>query len=178
MSTTTSPAHGPATCGNCSAPVSSATGFCEHCGESAVPVVPEGPAGLGGWLVLVGFGLVVSPLVVLGMIANDLLPIFLEGYWPLLTDPASDAYHPLWGPLIIFELVGNFVQVVALCGALVLFFRKSSYFPRVAIAIYLGVFVFLMADYLLADLIPAVAAEESDGVPFVVEGGGPGALVD
>ena len=147
-------------CPHCLVRVDSPAEWCQHCGKTfdEQPEV-EGPVGLGGWLILVGMGLVLGPFFVLGQIATDLLPVFQEGYWPILTDPASDAYHPMWGPLLLFELIGNLVQVTALLVALVLFFQKSSYFPRLHIAIYLGVLAFLILDYWLAGFIPAVAAE-------------------
>ena len=81
-----------------------------------------GPVGLGGWLVLVALGLFITPLRVGAILQTDLLPIFTEGYWPLLTSPSSDAYHPLWAPLLIFETAGNFAVVAASIVALVLFF--------------------------------------------------------
>jgi ABC-type multidrug transport system permease subunit len=100
-------------------------------------------------------------LGVAGGVLTDLLPIFEDGTWAILTDPSSEAYHVLWGPLIVFELVGNFAQILVALVALVFFAQKSALFPRVLIGLYLGVLVFLVADYLLAELIPAVAVQDS-----------------
>ena len=50
--------------------------------------------GLGGWLALVGLGLIASPIYMLA----DLGPFFSETFspesWQSLTDPGSEIYHP------------------------------------------------------------------------------------
>jgi len=55
---------------------------------------------IGGWLIIVAIGLCLSPILQLLFIVRELLPIFTNGSWRVLTTPGSPAYHPLWGPLI------------------------------------------------------------------------------
>ena len=117
------------------------------------------PQGLGGWLVLVGLGLSLAPIRMGFQFANDLLPIMTEGYWPILTDPASAAYHPLWAPLIVFEVVGNLAFIIASAYLLVLFFQRSPRFPRLMIWYLLTNLAFLAIDSLVAKAIPEVAAQ-------------------
>jgi hypothetical protein len=96
---------------------------------------------------------------------QDLLPVFTAGHWPLLTSPSSDAYHPLWAPLLVFELLGNLAFIGFSIIALLLFFRRSPQFPKVMVAYYVASLVFVAADFFLANLIPAVAAEaDAEGV--------------
>src|SRR5262245_33905310 len=116
------------------------------------------PEGLGGWLILVAIGLVVSPLRMLAFLWRDLLPAFTD-HWTLLTSPSSEAYHPLWGPLLIFELFGNVAFIGFSIIGLFLFFRRSPRFPKAMVAYYVGSLGFVAADFFLLKLIPAVAAE-------------------
>ena len=90
----------------------------------------SGPVGLGGWLILVGLGLVFTPLRLLSFIGQTFVPIFTEGSWELLTTPGSEVYHPLWGPLIVFELAVNGGFLLAGIGLLILFFMRSPVFPK------------------------------------------------
>jgi len=118
----------------------------------------SGTEGLGGWLILPLLGLILQPFI-LGMLLYDTyLPIFTEGYWEILTSPESEAYHQLWGPLIIFELVGNIGFMLFALVLLVFFFRKDYRVPGWIILYLASNAIFVTADFFLADLIPAVAA--------------------
>lgn len=117
--------------------------------------------GIGGWLILPLLGLIVSPLRVTYLLYQELLPVFMEGYWEVLTTPGSEAYHPYWAPLLVGEVVGNLIVIVLALITLVFFLRRSRYTPRLVIAWLAFGLVFVTADFFLADLIPAVA-EQSD----------------
>jgi hypothetical protein len=90
---------------------------------------------------------------------NDFLPIFQEGYWEVLTTPGSEAYHHLWAPLIISEIIGNSLFIIFDIVLIVLFFTKSNRFPILIIIFIATNLFFLAGDLVLTDLIPAVAAE-------------------
>jgi hypothetical protein len=109
------------------------------------PQVSE-PTGLGGWLVLVAIGLVLSSLRLLVLLGQVFVPIFRDGTWAVLTTPGSEAYHPLWAPLLIFELVGNSGFIVAQLWLLVLFFRRSQSFPKLYVWM-----AFLNLPFILVD---------------------------
>jgi hypothetical protein len=64
-----------------------------------------------GWLFLIGIGMVVNPLRLLFLIGRDLIPSFSGETWTILTTPGTTVYHPLWAPLLIFELLGNIRRV-------------------------------------------------------------------
>jgi hypothetical protein len=91
------------------------------------------PVGLDGWLVLVGLGMVLSPLGRLVSFAKSLAPFYQDGVWAALTTPGSDAYHPVWAPVILFEAFGNLGFLLAYVALFVLFFRRSAMFPRLFI---------------------------------------------
>ena len=121
---------------------------------------PE-PVGLGGWLILVAVGLVVSLVLNATGLWRDLLPLFTEETWSVLTSPSSDVYHPLWAPLLIFEALGTIAIIaiaIAIAGPLQ-FFRRARRFPKLMVVFYVANLVFVAVDYVLVELItdgPAV----------------------
>lgn len=119
----------------------------------------QGPKGIGGWLIIPLIGLLLMPLKLLFSLHNDFLPIFQEGYWEVLTTPGAEAYHHLWAPLLIFEIVGNVFFVLFDLVLLYLLFTKHHLFPKLFIAFLASNVVFVTADYFAADLIPAIAAQ-------------------
>ena len=131
--------------------------------------VGEAPRGLGGWLILVAIGLIVSPLRIGYFLIKEFVPIFEKGYWAILTTPGSDAYHPLWEPLLIFEIAGNFIFLVTGIILIFLFFAKSYRLPILMVAYLALNLLFVVSDFLFADLIPAVAAQnDSESVRELV----------
>ena len=121
--------------------------------------VTEEPRGLGGWLILPAIGLFILPIRLFFSLNNDFLPIFQQGYWEILTTPGSEAYHELWAPLIIFEVIGNIFFVIFDIILIFLFFVKSFRFPVLYIVFLALNLTFVAADLFFANSIPAVAAQ-------------------
>jgi hypothetical protein len=113
----------------------------------------QDPSGLGGWLILVGIGLVVSPLRLGVFIVQILVPVFTDGAWEILTTPGSEHYHALWAPLLIFELLGNLGFIGAYIVLAILFFRKSRFFPMAYIAIAFMNLCFIILDAFLSSFV-------------------------
>lgn len=118
----------------------------------------EEPKGLGGWLILVGIGLFLTPFIIMASLLMDYLPIFTEGYWEVMTTPGSEAYHPLWAPVITVEIIGNIFFILFGIVLVILFFTKSHRFPKFAIVFYASNLLFIVFDLLWASGIPAVSA--------------------
>ncbi len=117
------------------------------------------PSGLGGWLILPMLGLIFTPIKVGAMLATTFYPLFTEGSWEAITTPGSEVYHAMWAPLIIFEIICNSAFLIAAIVLLVFLFQKHHRFPKLMIW-YLALNVaFVVTDFFVADLIPAVAAE-------------------
>ena len=135
--------------------------------QPQMAAVDEEPKGLGGWLIPAAISLCITPIVLVVSVMRDFLPIFQEGYWDILTTPGSEVYHPLWGPLIVFEIIGNAFFIIFSIILILLFFTKSYRFPTLMIVFIASSFLFGISDFFLADLIPAVASE-GDG-EFVKE---------
>lgn len=112
-----------------------------------------------GWLLLVAIGMVILPLRLLGFIVDDLLPVFSTDIWGLLTTPGSGVYHPLNGPVLIFELLGNTVLLVGSILVAALFFQKRRRFPLLGVGFLVSAVLFYLADYFAALQLPAAAGE-------------------
>ena len=113
------------------------------------------PAGLGGWLTLVGLGLIIAPLRLAVFLIQTFPPMFQDGTWEVLTTPGGEAYHPLWAPLLVFELIGNAAFIAAALALLVLFFKRSQLFPRLFISYVCLNLLFIVGDAWLGSLVLA-----------------------
>ena len=111
------------------------------------------PSGLGGWLIIVAIGLVVSPIRLSLSFLQTFASLFQDGTWARLTTPGSEKFHVLWGPLLVFEIVSNFIFIVGFTLLAFIFFRKSKLFPKTYIAIVLVNFCFIVFDAWFASFV-------------------------
>ncbi len=110
--------------------------------------------GLGGWLILVGIGVVFGPIRLLVTVFPTYLAIFDDGTWEALTTVGSEAYHPLWGPFLVSEISFNLGMFAAGVCLLYLFFSKHFFFPKLYIAVVAVSIVSIPLDsWLLTSLI-------------------------
>jgi hypothetical protein len=86
-----------------------------------------------GWLFLVAIGVVISPLRIISGFIMTFVPIFTQGTWKVLITPGTEAYNPLWVPLLAFEITYNLAMSIATIFMVVLFFRYHRLFPRLYI---------------------------------------------
>ena len=84
--------------------------------------------GLGGWLILVGIGVVISPFRILLTLVQTFKPILEDGTWEAITTIGSDAYHPLWETVIIGEMTFNIVMVILWAYLVYLFLVNTIFF--------------------------------------------------
>jgi hypothetical protein len=118
---------------------------------------------IGGWLILVALGLIFAPIRLVVVLVKDLLPALSADTWARLTTPGTESYHPLWAPLLLFEIIGNCLFIVFPIIIAVFFFQKRRFVPRLIIVLLLANLAFVAIDYFAADLIPFVAAQEDTG---------------
>lgn len=119
----------------------------------------DGPIGIGGWLILVVIGLVVTPMRIAYMLITTHWPIFRDGAWGQVTTPGTPSYHALWGPFIAFEVIGNILSIVLGLTTLFYLLRKSHNTPRMAILWYAFGAALVVTDFFAGNPIPAVAAQ-------------------
>lgn|SRR5699024_3718446 len=111
-----------------------------------------GPSGLGGWLILMAIGLVVTPMILLFTITEYNLPIFNDtAIWDTFTDPNSTYYLPLFSPLVYFELIGNIIILLFSFLFLYLFFTKKKLFPNMYFWFLIANLVFIFIDEVLTN---------------------------
>jgi hypothetical protein len=100
---------------------------------------------IGGWLILIGIGLVLSPFKLLFDLYHT--PAFLNNaIWGNLFDFNNSSKNMLLGIVMIFELVYNCAQLVFLALLIFLFFKRRTIFPPFTIAFYVITLIFLIAD--------------------------------
>jgi hypothetical protein len=111
--------------------------------------------GLGGWLILVGIGVLIAPIRLIATFVPIYTPIFEDGTWEALTVVGSETYNPMWGPLLIGEMTYNSIMAAASIYLIYLFFSKHYLFPKAYIAILLVSLVFIPLDaWLVTKILP------------------------
>lgn len=102
--------------------------------------------GIKGWLILVAIGVVISPIRIIGGFVLTFLPLFTSGGWRMLVTPGSDAYSPLWVPILAFETTYNVAMSLLSMLMVILFFTHHRFFPRVYILIMLASVIMIPLD--------------------------------
>jgi transglutaminase-like putative cysteine protease len=127
------------------------------------PALDQRHVGLGGWLVLPAFGLFARPIQVLFAIGGNWSAYSTES-WHSLTDPSGGAYHGLWAPLLIFELLVNLTLMGFPVLLIILFFQRRKTFPPLFVLFLLFALITTTFDEFGSRVIPAVAKQNSSVV--------------
>jgi hypothetical protein len=120
---------------------------------------PPAALKIGGFLIVVAIGLVISFLKNIELLGWSLIP-FRGEVWERLTTPGFSAYHPYWKPVLLFGAISASVTLAISAIALVLFFRKHRFFPTFVVVTIPVIFVLMLAGYYLEGLVPAIAATQ------------------
>jgi hypothetical protein len=113
-------------------------------------------AGIGGWLILPAISVVALPIRLIADIVKT-LPSYATDTWATLTTVGNAAYHPMWAPVLLYELSANLAQIVFSVLLAVLFFQKRRSVPYVFIGVIGGSAITQAADLMLTSAIPAAA---------------------
>ena len=109
--------------------------------------------GLGGWLILVGIGVIFGPIILSVQFVTVFVPIFTNGTIEAISSKGNELYVPLLGPLIYFETAVNAVFILFSFYSIYLFFWKKIQFPRVYILLLVGSLTFLVLDAYVTKII-------------------------
>jgi len=120
---------------------------------------PLQPPKIGGWLIVIAVGLVLSLLQNLTNMLQVLAPLGGGFVWVRLTDPTSPVYHPYWKTVIIYDAVVGCLYAIMNMVAIILFFGKRRLFPKLTVAFIPTIFLLSLVGYYLVGLIPAVATK-------------------
>lgn len=93
------------------------------------------PLTIGGWLVLLGVGIVLAPFLVLLNLTTLWRDVFASGAFDIMSDTTSPDYDPLWPVVLVGELAFQVMMFLATLLLAASFFRRKWAFPR----LYLGV---------------------------------------
>ena len=110
------------------------------------------PSGLDGWLMLVYFGLIVTPIWIL-VESRDTKSIFTDGSWAALTTPGAEAYIPHYKSIMIFGVCSQLARLLFSVILLILFSREHYLFPRAYIAFRVFDLSFHLLDSWLVTLV-------------------------
>lgn len=108
-----------------------------------------------------GLGLILSIIYQSGAVAQ-LLELVNSETWSTLTSPGSDAYHPLWAPLLIFELNVNISLITLETITAVYFMKGKRILPRLMIVWLSALLVTTVADQYFSNLVPFIAQQPTD----------------
>ena len=109
--------------------------------------------GLGGWLILICFSILITPPAIIFDVLPTYLKIFTEGTWQNIINADSLDYSPLLATLIIIEIIFNSFLVLVSAILLYLFIAKNSIFPWVYIVWYGSSLIFIPLDEWLINII-------------------------
>ena len=133
--------------------------FLVRCGEEP-PILDPQHTGLGGWLVLPALGLFASPIRILFFMGN-IWSVYSPESWHSLTDPSGSAYHGLWAPLLIYELLVNLTLMSFPIFLIILFFQRRRIFPPLFVIFLLFAVITITLDHFGSQTIPAVAVQNN-----------------
>lgn len=107
-------------------------------------------AGIGGWLILVAFGVCLRPVVLLVQMFTSEHQFYNLDSWEVITIPGNAGYQPALGPLILWEKTGNLLLLIGSLLMVVQFLRRHHTFPKLFIGYVAFAALFLVSDEVLA----------------------------
>ena len=121
--------------------------------------------GLGGWLILICFSILLTPPRIIFDTVPVYLEIFSEGYWEDIINVDSLDYSPLFATVIIIEIIFNSMLVFGSVFLLYLFIAKNYLFPWVYIVWIGASVIFIPLDVWVISLIyPSEPMFDSDSL--------------
>jgi hypothetical protein len=109
--------------------------------------------GIKGWLLLVGLGLIISPVKIIISLFTTYAPMFKNGAWERLTTAGSSYYIPNFQELATVEIIYNICITVAGIYLIYLFTNKKKEFPNIFIAVTIISIVAIPIDSFITTLV-------------------------
>lgn len=115
---------------------------------SDIAVSEVSPKGLGGWLILVGFGLIVG-LVYRAFLILQNVHLSANGIVRSMSDSYSAAYVPGFADILHFELIAHIAILAFNILLAILFVRESRKFPRCFMAFLCAIVIYAAVDHFM-----------------------------
>jgi hypothetical protein len=113
--------------------------------------------GLGGWLILIGFALIINPIRQIAALNSNYKPYIDTDLFAQLTSPSSSSYIPNFKTLFYAEIAVSIFIIILSFYLIYLFFSKSKKFPKNYIFISLFVILYIPIDaFLVATIVPNI----------------------
>lgn len=154
----------PTACSQCATELADHATACAHCGSAVMPAAPPASQsaeavalypltstfsfnsdlrGIGGWLILVAWGLAIAPLRSLHGIYATLHVLYGGRFQHLFSA------RPGFAGLILYEAVTNSFFLVYLIALNYLFYRKKKLFPGLMVTFLVVEVVLIVVDHLV-----------------------------
>jgi transglutaminase-like putative cysteine protease len=129
--------------------------------SNAPPPLPEEARlqGLAGWLILVGLGICAAPIWRAVLLGQNWESYLSMSVWQMVATPQGEYYHPLYGPLLIFEFLTTVVFLGFNLLVIGLFFARRAVFPKAFIIFMFANVFYLLIDEIAGAQIPSITAE-------------------
>jgi hypothetical protein len=102
--------------------------------------------GLGGWLILVGLGVILAPILLGRFLYTIYRDLFSNGAWSLLTNVSSEYYMPHFGVTVGVESFINLGLFIVSLYLIYLFLSRNKFFPKLFIWLSFFSLVFIIVD--------------------------------
>jgi len=113
----------------------------EEIGTKEIKAAETEPKGIGGWLILVLIGLLITPI--------RLLISMITEFTPLLEQIKNNPILADLKQLVMAEIVVNMIFLIYAFVLIILMLKKSKLFPRMIIIFYISNLVFVLADAII-----------------------------
>ncbi|MGA2641974.1 MAG: DUF3857 domain-containing protein [Spirochaetia bacterium] len=123
------------------------------------------PSGLGGWLILVGFGILATPFIV-AITMQKVWPLYSVANWHDLTAQSGARHTPGLQAYLIYVIVFNAALVAGSILLAVLFFQRRRLFPRAYIWFLVFTAATGIASNLLDSWLGAQGGDKASGALF------------
>ena len=119
---------------------------------------------IGGWLLLIGLGLIISPFKILYDEFKS-PEYYNSNVWNALIPAHGSTKGIIFGAIMAIEQIFSVLVFVFTLLALVLYFKRRTIFPRLAVILYVSVFFYTLLDFLFVNgMDPSLFTEEEKSV--------------
>jgi hypothetical protein len=108
---------------------------------------------IGGWLILVAFGVLTRPFYLLFSLYPMYREMFTPEKWEILRTAGRMAYGPFFIPFIYTELIIKILFLLATLYQIYLFVTKDYRFPRFFIVLLAASLTFILIDAWIGGII-------------------------
>ncbi len=138
--------------------------------EAMEKALQPSPAGIKGWLLLVAFIVIASPIrIAIESFQNFYITLIEENLWEPLTNPMSEYYIPYFKSIAILELGVNILLILAWLYIGFLFFTKKRLFKKSFILLLVITPVVIILDATIAGTVLNINIFDQDTIKSIIQ---------